>query len=244
MMLTWVVVDKMPLLEAKSVVSGYGKVEILHEVSVYVNSKEMVSIIGPNGSGKSTLMKTIFGLLNPWKGEVTFDDDDITAMKPNQIVRQGLCYVPQEENIFPTLTVAENLEMGAFIRNDDYSGELENVYGIFPALTEKKEQEVGNLSGGQQQMVAMGAALMLNPDILLLDEPTAGLAPNLAQMILEKIKDVNDTGVAILIVEQNAREALKLSSRGYVLAMGENKFTGESDDLLEDEEVGELYLGG
>lgn len=234
----------MPLLEAKNVVSGYGKVEILHEVSVYVDEEEMVSIIGPNGSGKSTLMKTIFGLLSAWEGEVNYDGRDITGAKPNEIVRKGLCYVPQEGNIFPTLTVEENLDMGAFIRTDDYSEELQNVYELFPALTEKKEQQVGNLSGGQQQMVAMGSALMLNPDILLLDEPTAGLAPNLAQMILEKIKDINRTGVAILIVEQNAREALKLSNRGYVLAMGENKFIGKSEDLLDNEEVGKLYLGG
>lgn len=234
----------MPLLEAKNVVSGYGKVEILHDVSVYVNEEEMVSIIGPNGSGKSTLMKTIFGLLSAWEGEVNFDGRDITGVRPNEIVRKGLCYVPQEGNIFPTLTVEENLDMGAFIRTDDYSEALRNVYELFPALTEKKDQQVGNLSGGQQQMVAMGSALMLNPAILLLDEPTAGLAPNLAQMILEKIKDINRTGVAILIVEQNAREALKLSNRGYVLAMGENKFTGKSDELLDNEEVGKLYLGG
>lgn len=234
----------MPLLEAKDVVSGYGKVEILHEVSVHVKEEEMVSIIGPNGSGKSTLMKTIFGLLNTWEGEVNFEGRDITGVKPNEIVRKGLCYVPQEGNIFPTLTVEENLDMGAFIRTDDYSEELQNVYELFPALTEKKDQQVGNLSGGQQQMVAMGSALMLDPGVLLLDEPTAGLAPNLAQMILEKIKDINETGVAILIVEQNAREALNLSNRGYVLAMGENKYTGKSNDLLDNEEVGKLYLGG
>ncbi|MEF8799189.1 MAG: ABC transporter ATP-binding protein [Candidatus Bipolaricaulota bacterium] len=234
----------MPILEARDVVSGYGKVEILHEVSVYVDENEMVSIIGPNGSGKSTLMKTIFGLLSAWEGEINHQGRDITGAKPNEIVRKGLCYVPQEGNIFPTLTVEENLDMGAFIRQDDYTQAIENVYELFPALTEKTEQIVGNLSGGQQQMVAMGSALMLDPDILLLDEPTAGLAPNLAQMILEKIKDINDTGVAILIVEQNAREALKLSNRGYVLAMGENKFTGKSEDLLDNEEVGELYLGG
>lgn len=234
----------MPLLEAKNVVSGYGKVEILHDVSVYVNEEEMVSIIGPNGSGKSTLMKTIFGLLSAWEGEVNFEEKDITGVKPNEIVRKGLCYVPQEGNIFPTLTVEENLDMGAFIRTDDYFEELQNVYELFPALTEKKDQQVGNLSGGQQQMVAMGSALMLDPAILLLDEPTAGLAPNLAQMILKKIKDINKTGVAILIVEQNAREALKLSNRGYILAMGENKFTGKSEDLLDNEEVGKLYLGG
>lgn len=234
----------MPILEARDVVSGYGKVEILHEVSVYVDENEMVSIIGPNGSGKSTLMKTIFGLLDAWEGEIDHQGNDITGAKPNEIVRKGLCYVPQEGNIFPTLTVEENLDMGAFIRQDDYSDAIENVYDLFPALIEKKGQVVGNLSGGQQQMVAMGSALMLDPDILLLDEPTAGLAPNLAKTILEKIDDINDTGVAILIVEQNAREALKLSNRGYVLAMGENKFTGKSEDLLNNEEVGELYLGG
>ncbi len=234
----------MTLLSAEDIVSGYGKVEILHEVSVYVDEEEMVSIIGPNGSGKSTLMKTIFGMVDVWEGRVDFQAESIVDIPPHKIVRKGLCYVPQEKNIFPSLTVEENLDMGAFIRKDDYSEELERVYGIFPALLEKQKQVVGNLSGGQQQMVAMGAALTLDPKILLLDEPTAGLAPNLAKMILDKIKEVNETGVAILIVEQNAREALKLSNRGYVLAMGENRFTGNSRDLLKNEEVGKLYLGG
>lgn len=234
----------MALLSADEVVSGYGKVEILHQVSVYVEEEEMVSIIGPNGSGKSTLMKTIFGMVDVWEGEVHFLEESITETPPHKVVRKGICYVPQEGNTFPTLSVSENLDMGAFIRKDDYSEELERVYEIFPALVEKKDQIVGNLSGGQQQMVAMGAAMMLNPEILLLDEPTAGLAPNLAKMILEKIRDINETGVAILIVEQNAKEALKLSTRGYVLAMGKNKFTGKSQDLLENEEVEKLYLGG
>ncbi len=234
----------MALLSANNIVSGYGKVEILHNVSVYVNKEEMVSIIGPNGSGKSTLMKTIFGLLGVWNGEVTFVNENITDTSPHRIVRKGLCYVPQEENIFPSLSVEENLDMGAFIRTDNYSEELEKVYNIFPDLTEKKKQQVGNLSGGQQQMVAMGAALMLNPEVLLLDEPTAGLAPNLAKMILDRISDINKTGVAILIVEQNAREALKLSNRGYVLAMGKNKFDGKGQSLLNNQEVEKLYLGG
>lgn len=234
----------MALLSADEVVSGYGKVEILHQVSVYVEEEEMVSIIGPNGSGKSTLMKTIFGMVDVWEGEVHFLEESITETPPHKVVRKGICYVPQEGNTFPTLSVSENLDMGAFIRKDDYSEELERVYEIFPALVEKKDQIVGNLSGGQQQMVAMGAAMMLNPEILLLDEPTAGLAPNLAKMILEKIRDINETGVAILIVEQNAKEALKLSTRGYVLAMGKNKFTGNSQNLLENEEVEKLYLGG
>ncbi|MBS3812685.1 ABC transporter ATP-binding protein [Candidatus Bipolaricaulota bacterium] len=234
----------MTLLAAEDIVSGYGKVEILHEVSVHVKEEEMVSIIGPNGSGKSTLMKTIFGMVEAWEGRVDLLEESITGVPPHKVVRKGICYVPQERNVFPSLTVEENLDMGAFIRKDDYSGELERVYEIFPALLEKKKQTVGNLSGGQQQMVAMGAAMMLSPRILLLDEPTAGLAPNLAKMILNKIKEINDTGVAILIVEQNAKEALKLSSRGYVLAMGKNKFTGNSNDLLENAEVEKLYLGG
>lgn len=233
----------MPILEARAIVSGYGQVEVLHGVSVRIEEEEMVSIIGPNGSGKSTLMKTIFGLLNPWEGDVIFAGDKIGGLNPDMIVRKGMCYVPQEDNIFPTLTVEENLDMGAFIREDDYSERIKEVYRMFPALKEKRDQRVGALSGGQQQMVAMGAALMLDPQVLLLDEPTAGLAPNLAEMILNKIKEINETGVAILVVEQNARQALKLSNRGYILAMGENKLEGKSGELLDNEEVGTLYLG-
>ncbi|MBW2079233.1 MAG: ABC transporter ATP-binding protein, partial [Deltaproteobacteria bacterium] len=209
-----------------------------------VQAGEIVSIIGPNGAGKSTLLKTIFGILKPRNGKVTFKDWDITGLKPNMVVRKGISYVPQVDNVFPSMTIHENLEMGAFIRNDDYSQRLREVYDLFPVMAERKKQKVGQLSGGQRQMVAMGRALMLDPQVLLLDEPSAGLAPVLVSGIFEKIKDINATGVAIIIVEQNAREALKMAHHGYVLAMGRNVLDDAGDALLANEEVGRLYLGG
>lgn len=209
-----------------------------------VREEEIASIIGPNGSGKSTLMKTIFGLLTPTKGGVFWNEEDISELKPNQIVRKQMSYVPQDSNIFPSLTVIENLNMGAFIRDDDYSDKIEEVLQIFPKLKEYKNRYAGKLSGGERQMVAMGRALMLDPTLLLLDEPSAGLAPNLVEMILEKVEGINQTGVALLIVEQNAKDALEISDRGYVLAMGEKKFEDTAQGLLENKEVGELYLGG
>ncbi len=234
----------MIILKASGIYSGYGEVEILHGVSVEVNEDEVVSIIGPNGSGKSTLMKTIFGLLTPFQGKVTFYDDEITGLQPDRIVRKGMCYVPQEGNVFPSLTVEENLEMGAFTREDDYSDQITEVYDIFPVLKERRNQRTGKLSGGQQQMVAMGRALMLDPKLLLFDEPTAGLAPKLAEMMLSKVEEINESGVAILMVEQNAQEALAMSGRGYVLAMGKKQFEDTGESLLNNPEVGRLYLGG
>lgn len=234
----------MAILEANNIKAGYGETEILHGVYIKVNKGEIVSIIGPNGAGKSTLIKTVFGILKPTKGKIILDDQDITGLNPDKIVREGMCYVPQTENVFPSLTVEENLEMGAFIRNDDCRDRIKEIYEIFPDLKQKRRQRVGKLSGGQSQMVAMGRALMLDPKVLLLDEPSASLAPNLVEMIFEKIVEINKSGVAILIVEQNARVALKLSDRGYILAMGRNRFEDTGEALLNNEEVGKLYLGG
>lgn len=234
----------MTILSAKDITGGYTEVDILHEVSIDVKSGEIVSIIGPNGAGKSTLLKTIFGILKPRHGKVTFKQWDITGLKPNMVVRKGISYVPQVDNVFPSMTIHENLEMGAFIRNDDYSQRLREVYELFPVMAERKKQKVGQLSGGQRQMVAMGRALMLDPQVLLLDEPSAGLAPVLVSGIFEKIKDINATGVAMIIVEQNAKEALKMAHHGYVLSMGRNVLDDTGDALLANEEVGRLYLGG
>lgn len=209
-----------------------------------MQEEEVVSIIGPNGSGKSTLMKTIFGLLTPTEGRVIWNEEDISSLKPHQIVRRQMSYVPQTSNIFPSLTVTENLNMGAFIREDDYGDRVDEIFQLFPKLEGYRNQYVGKLSGGEQQMVAMGRALMLEPTILLLDEPSAGLAPNLVDMILERVEEINKAGVALLIVEQNAKDALEISDRGYVLAMGEKKYEDTAQGLLNNEEVGKLYLGG
>lgn len=233
----------MSILKVEDVYSGYGETEILHGVSVEVSRGEIATIIGPNGSGKSTLMKTIFGLLTPSRGKVILEDEDITGLRPDRIVRKGMCYVPQSDNIFPSLTILENLEMGAFIRDDDYSESLNDVFARFPLLRERKSQRAGSLSGGEQQMVAMGKALMLNPKMLLLDEPSAGLAPRTVGEILQKILEIKQSGVAILMVEQNAKEALKLSDRGYVLAMGKKRFEDAGQAILDNPNVGRLYLG-
>ncbi len=234
----------MSLLMVNAVTSGYGDMEILHGVSIEVGAGEIVTVIGPNGAGKSTLMKTIFGLLIPTVGQITFAEEEITGLSPDLVVRRGMGYVPQVENIFPSLTVHENLEMGAFILTDDFGGQLEEIYELFPVLKDRRKQRVGKMSGGERQMVAMGRALMLDPKLLMLDEPSAALAPNLAAMIFERIIAINASGVAILIVEQNAKESLKLSNRGYVLAGGRNRFEDTGENLLANEEVGQLYLGG
>ena len=234
----------MTILKTEGITAGYTKVDILHEVNIRVKSGEIVSVIGPNGAGKSTLLKTIFGILNPREGNVTLKNEDITGLKPDRIARKGISYVPQVDNIFPSMTIQENLEMGAFIRNDDYSQRLDEIYDLFPILKERRKQKAGQLSGGQRQMVAMGRALMVDPRVLLLDEPSAGLSPILVADIFEKIIEINETGVSIIIVEQNAREALKMANHGYVLAMGKNVLDDKGDALLANEEVGRLYLGG
>jgi ABC-type branched-subunit amino acid transport system ATPase component len=234
----------MIILKTEDITAGYTEIDILHDVGIKVKSGEIVSIIGPNGAGKSTLLKTIFGILKPRKGNVTLKGENITGLKPDKIVRKGISYVPQVENVFPSMTIQENLEMGAFIRDDDYSQRLDEVYSLFTVLRERKKQKVGHLSGGQRQMVAMGRALMLDPQVLLLDEPSAGLAPILVSDIFGKIMEINATGIAIIIVEQNAREALKMAHHGYVLAMGRNVLDDKGEALLSNEEVGRLYLGG
>ena len=234
----------MTVLEAREVVSGYGEVEILHGVSIKVEEGEIVTIIGPNGAGKSTLLKTVFGLLPCKRGKVFFGGEDVTGQSPQVMVRKGMSYVPQSDNVFPSLTVQENLEMGAFIRRDNYRSKIEEVLALFPDVMERRHTRAAKLSGGQRQMLAFGRALMLEPRILLLDEPSASLAPNMVESVFAKILDINRSGVAIIMVEQNARESLKLSHRGYVLAMGQNRLEGSGESLLESEEVGRTYLGG
>jgi len=235
----------MTILKVENVSAGYvPESNILHNLSLEVNEGEIVSVIGPNGAGKSTLLKTIFGLLKPQEGKIFLRDEDISGLKPFKIAQKGVSYVPQVNNVFPSLTIQENLEMGAFIREDDYTDTMEEVFTLFPVLKERRNNKAGQLSGGQRQMVAMGRALMLKPKVLLLDEPSAGLAPIFVSSIFEKIIEINATGVSMIIVEQNAKEALKMSHRGYVLATGQNVLDDKSDALLANEEVGRLYLGG
>jgi ABC-type branched-subunit amino acid transport system ATPase component len=234
----------MNVIEVDRVSAGYGEGDILKEVSLDVAEGRMVAVVGPNGAGKSTLLKAVFGLLAPRAGSIRFEGREITRRLPEEIVRRGISYVPQVNNVFPSLTVQENLEMGAFIRRDDFRHKFEELFSLFPMLQEKRRQKVGQLSGGQRQMVAMGRALMLDPKVLLLDEPSAGLAPLLVAAIFEKIGSINARGIAVVIVEQNAREALKMAHHGYVLAAGRNVLDGTGQALLADEEVARLYLGG
>ena len=231
------------VLEASELVSGYGEVEILHGVSLRLDSGEIVAIIGPNGAGKSTLMKAVFGLLKVKSGTVRLEGEDITGMSPERVVRKGMCYVPQSENVFSSLSIRENLEMGAFTRRDGFRHRLDEIYGLFPDLAQRPQVRAGKLSGGQRQMLALARALMLDPTILLLDEPTASLAPKMVDDIFATIRNINQTGVAILIVEQNAKEALSICHRAYVLAGGNNRLEGPGPELLASEEVGKLYLG-
>jgi len=233
-----------PLLKVDGVVAGYGEMEVLRGVSLSVGKDEIVSIVGPNGAGKSTVMKVVFGLLKPWQGSVEFEGKDISGMPPDKIVRLGLCYVPQVDNVFPNLSVEENLEMGAFILDGPLHERKERVYELFPRLAERRRQRAGKMSGGERQMVAMGRALMLDPKLLMLDEPSAGLAPMLVDMIFEKVAEVSASGVAILMVEQNAKRSLALADRGYVLATGRNQVEGPGSELLQDPEFARLYLGG
>jgi ABC-type branched-subunit amino acid transport system ATPase component len=234
---------KTPVLEAQDVVTGYGEVEILHGVSIHVSEGEMVAVIGPNGAGKSTLLKAVFGLLHVEPGRVLLAGEDCTNQRPDQLVKKGLGYVPQVENVFSSMTIQENLEMGAFVRDDGLEKRYEHVYGMFPDLADRRGDLAGKLSGGQRQMLALARALMLDPRILLLDEPSASLSPKMVGAIFERIRAINEDGTAILLVEQNAREALSVSHRGYVLAMGENRLEDKAGELLKNEEVGRLYLG-
>ena len=231
------------VLRVRDVVAGYGEVEILHGVSITVSEAEIVAIIGPNGAGKSTLLKAIFGLVSVQNGGVHLAERDVTNMAPNKIVQSGMSYVPQTENVFPSLTINENLEMGAYVRRDGLRDRLERVYGLFPDIASRRSERAGRLSGGQRQMLALARALMLDPKVLLLDEPSASLSPKMVDSIFEKMGDINRGGTAIRLVEQNAKEALSFASRAYVLAMGQNRFEGEAKSMLESEEVGKLYLG-
>lgn len=234
----------MALLDARDIVAGYGETEILHGVSISVDTGEIVTIIGPNGCGKSTVMKSIVGLVNVGSGSVRFRDEEIANLPPERIVRNGLCYVPQTANVFPSLTIRENLDMGAFIRKDDYRGRIEEMFDIFPDLADRPNRNAGSLSGGQRQMLAIARALMLDPVMLLLDEPSAGLSPLMMGSVFERIRSINAMGVSILLVEQNAREALSMSDRGYVLSAGENRLEDRGPALLDNPEIARLYLGG
>ena len=234
----------MPVLSIDNLSGGYGEADILHGVSLEINAGEIVVVIGPNGAGKSTAMKAVFGLLRLSGGSVHLAGEEITNMDPAEVVNKGVCYVPQTNNVFPTLTVHENLEMGAYIRKDDFRPRLEEIYKMFPPLAEKKRQAAGELSGGQRQMVAMGKALMLEPTLLMLDEPTAGLSPIYRNEIFQIVRQINDSGVPILMVEQNAKQSLAVASRGYVLVDGQNRTTGKGTDLLNDPEIAKMFLGG
>jgi ABC-type branched-subunit amino acid transport system ATPase component len=232
------------VLATDGVVAGYvPEVNILNGVSISVGEGEIVTVVGPNGAGKSTLIKTIFGLLKPREGRVVFRGEDIGGRKPHTITRKGMSYVPQLDNVFPSLTVDENLELGALDRSRT-DERIAQMHELFPRLGERRAQVTGTMSGGERQMVAMARALMPEPQILLLDEPSAGLAPAFVDAIFEKIAEINGSGVTIVMVEQNARRALAMSDRGYVLDLGANRFQGSGKELLSDPKVAELYLGG
>jgi len=231
------------MLETRGLVAGYGETNILHGVSIRVHDGEMVAVIGPNGAGKSTLLKAIFGLIPVRSGTVLMGEDDVSDWRPDERVRQGLSYVPQVDNVFPSLTIMENLQMGAFVRKNGVKDRVSQVMDLFPDIAERKGEVAGKLSGGQRQMLALARALMLDPRILLLDEPSASLSPKMVGIIFDRISAINEAGTAILLVEQNAREALSLSHRGYILATGVNRLEGDAQDLLDNAEVGRLYLG-
>jgi ABC-type branched-subunit amino acid transport system ATPase component len=232
------------LLLTEDLVAGYvPEVDVLCGVTFSVREGEIATVIGPNGAGKSTLIKTIFGLLRPRRGRVTLRGEDLTGLEPHAITRRGMSYVPQLDNVFPSLTVEENLEMGSLERSRTKE-RIGEMYELFPRLGERRSQVAGTMSGGERQMLAMARALMPDPHVLLLDEPSAGLAPAFVEAIFQKVRDINDAGVTVVMVEQNARRALAMSDRGYVLDLGLNCFEGPGEELLEDPKVAELYLGG
>ena len=228
----------------ENLVGGYGGENILNDCSVSVNKGEISVIVGPNGAGKSTAMKAMLGMLKLNQGKVFLDGKNISNFSPQDRVASGISFVPQTMNIFNELTVRENLEMGAYLREDDLDETFEEMYSLFPILYEKKEQMAGELSGGQRQQVAVGRALMTKPNVLMLDEPTAGVSPVVMDELFDKIIDIKKTGVAIIIVEQNAKQALNIADFGYVLVAGKNKFTGKGSELLNDAEVRKAFLGG
>ncbi len=234
----------MPFFEGNKMTAGYGDgPDIISSCSINVNRGEIVAILGPNGAGKSTAMKAMLGLLKLKSGSVTIDGKDISNLSPQDRVKQGISFVPQTRNVFAELTVRENLEVGAFLRDDDIQKVINEIYELFPVLKEKKSQIVGQLSGGQRQQVALGRALMIKPSVLMLDEPTAGVSPIVMDELFQHIIKVKETNVAIIMVEQNAKQALSISDRGYVLVTGENKFEGSGNELLKDQEVRRSFLG-
>ena len=236
--------DKAPLLVAEELVAGYvPEVDILNGASLSVPEGAIATVVGPNGAGKSTLIKTIFGLLQPRSGRVTLRGEDLTGLAPHSITRRGMSYVPQLDNVFPSLTVEENLEVGS-LRRAATRERIEVMYELFPRLAERRGQAAGTMSGGERQMLAMARALMPGPDVLLLDEPSAGLAPAFVEQIFDQVGEINRAGVTVVMVEQNARRALAMSDRGYVLDLGQNRFEGSGREVLDDPKVAELYLGG
>ena len=235
----------MAFFEGNNMTGGYGNgPDIINSCSVNVERGEIVSILGPNGAGKSTAMKAMLGLLNLKSGSVNIDGKDISKFSPHDRIKQGISFVPQTRNVFAELTVRENLEVGAFLRTDDVNKVIDEIYELFPILNEKKSQVVGELSGGQRQQVALGRALMIRPSVLMLDEPTAGVSPIVMDELFQHIIKVKKTNVAIIMVEQNAKQALSISDRGYVLVTGQNKFEGSGNELLQDPEVRRSFLGG
>ena len=234
----------MYLLHGKNITCGYDTVDILSKFTVGVKKGEIASIVGPNGAGKSTAMKSIFGLLKIRLGKIFLDNEDITNLLPQERVLKGMGYVPQTNNIFPTLSVQENLEMGAFIQHEDFSDILDYVYDLFPVLKEKRNQQAGELSGGQRQQVAVGRALMTKPKVLMLDEPSAGVSPIVMESLFQKIIEIARQGTAVLMVEQNAKQALEISDLGFVLNQGRNLYTDTGKALLSNKEVRQAFLGG
>jgi len=234
----------MAFFEGNNMTGGYGDgPDIINSCTINVNKGEIVAILGPNGAGKSTAMKAMLGLLNLKSGSVVIEDQDISKFSPQERVQRGISFVPQTKNVFSELTVRENLEIGGFLRKDDIDIVINQIYELFPILAEKRDQVVGQLSGGQRQQVALGRALMIQPSVLMLDEPTAGVSPIVMDELFEHIVKVKKTGVAIIMVEQNAKQALSISDRGYVLVTGENKFEGSGKELLNDPEVRRSFLG-
>ena len=235
----------MAYFEGNGMTGGYGNgPDIINSCTVNVNKGEIVSILGPNGAGKSTAMKAMLGLLNLKSGSVIIGGKDISKLSPQDRVKEGISFVPQTKNVFAGMTVEENLEMGAFLINDEIKDTIEEIYNLFPILKEKRSQFVGELSGGQRQQVALGRALMIKPTVLMLDEPTAGVSPIVMDELFDHIVKVKRTNVAILMVEQNAKQALNISDRGYVLVTGENRYSGTGDELLNDQRVRSSFLGG
>ncbi len=234
----------MSFLSGENMTGGYGGVDILHDCTIAVDKGEIAVIVGPNGAGKSTAMKAIFGMLDIHKGRIMLDGKDISDLSPQDRVRAGMGFVPQNNNVFTSLTVQENLEMGAYIRTDNFSDTMAQVFDLFPILKEKRNQPAGELSGGQRQQVAVGRALMTQPKVLMLDEPTAGVSPIVMDELLDRIIEVARSGVAVLMVEQNARQALNIADKGYVLVQGRNRFTDTGEALLANPEVRKSFLGG